>query len=416
MVRIGSNEDDRGLCLVEKHLHAMKTRLWEGLLPMSDYRWHDRKLDELQHHAIACQHLSAVVDVFTYLNKPSVKARLRQCYDSIYDELSDLEKAINALRARNGSRAGADADAEPKPHDKTHERVSITGLWKEYIQARFRCMTATAHSWVMHHAGRLRELRLAEYVSKLEETDDEWDPELLPHGDRMQDLSQIVSLADVTIMLPMAGYKGCESSTSGGVIGPWGGSLEERVQRYFSEVKYISRQNTWRNTAENVYRRRRGEPSLQKPTIIAVGQMNAQNTVRRALRGETVEVGIQSWVRELNRLMEPAKRNAKATDCNEQIDKMDTSSSQSVQADDIFSGPAMSTQPLPKKFGFVAYRLDYQQNQQEWEGFSRVLKADMSRWSQGLKGAEPIKDLAALHWIDGREAGIPEGDIEAAKK
>jgi hypothetical protein len=399
----------------------MKTRLWEGFVPMSDYRWHERKLDELQHHAIACQHLSAVVDVFTYLNKPSIKTRLRKCYDSIYDELGDLERAINALRARNGSRT--DSAEDPKPHDKTHEPVSLTGLWKEYIQARFRCMTATAHSWVLFHASRLRQHRLVEYESKLEEIDDEWDPELMPHGDRMQDLSQIVSLADVTIMLPMAGYKGYESSTSGGIIGPWGGSLEDRVQRYFSEVKYISRQNTWRNTAEEIYRRRRGETSLQKPIVIAVGQINAQNQVRKDLRGEIVEIGVQAWVRELNRFMEAAKRKAKADgtlelrdDSDEQKDKIDTKSSQAVQAEDFFGGPAMSTQPLPENFGFVAYRLDYKQSKQEWEGFTRVLKADMSKWSQNLAGAEPIKNMAALHWVDGREAGIPEGDIEAAKR
>lgn len=67
------------------------------------------------------------------------------------------------------------------------------------------------------------------------------------------------------------------------------------------------------------------------------------------------------------------------------------------------------------RFGFVAYRLSYEQTDEEWETFAMKLTLNMDTWS-GIPGAESVKDHATLQWIDGRREEIPEGNITAARK
>ena len=70
------------------------------------------------------------------------------------------------------------------------------------------------------------------------------------------------------------------------------------------------------------------------------------------------------------------------------------------------------------RWGFVCYRLTYNQTDVEWADFMTELEADMHNPLSGAwaGGFESIADMAGLNIHDGRELGIAEGDVEAAKK
>lgn len=69
-----------------------------------------------------------------------------------------------------------------------------------------------------------------------------------------------------------------------------------------------------------------------------------------------------------------------------------------------------------ERFGFVIYRLGYEQSDREWDTFKEKLETGIESGLDGLVGWEGIKGKAMLHWVDGREEKIPEGDVEAARK
>lgn len=70
----------------------------------------------------------------------------------------------------------------------------------------------------------------------------------------------------------------------------------------------------------------------------------------------------------------------------------------------------------PGPLGFKIYRLSYGQSDEQWAAFVRKLEADLADWGDGVAGAEDIRELLKVHWLDGKELGIAEGDIEAAKE
>jgi len=74
--------------------------------------------------------------------------------------------------------------------------------------------------------------------------------------------------------------------------------------------------------------------------------------------------------------------------------------------------------PKTHKWGFVCYRLTYNQTDAEWANFMAKFRADMDppgrgEWIQGFDG---IADRAGIEMYDGRDLGIAEGDVEAAKR
>lgn len=70
----------------------------------------------------------------------------------------------------------------------------------------------------------------------------------------------------------------------------------------------------------------------------------------------------------------------------------------------------------PNQFGFVCYRLTYSETEAEWAAFKARLEADMKGSGEWIQGYDDIAQNASIHFIDGREHNIAEGDIAAAKR
>jgi hypothetical protein len=67
-------------------------------------------------------------------------------------------------------------------------------------------------------------------------------------------------------------------------------------------------------------------------------------------------------------------------------------------------------------FGFVVYRTSYAQTDEEWKAFLTRFEDGLDSGWEGVIGADEVKRKATLHWIDGREHSIAEGDNAAVQK
>jgi hypothetical protein len=64
----------------------------------------------------------------------------------------------------------------------------------------------------------------------------------------------------------------------------------------------------------------------------------------------------------------------------------------------------------------VAYRLSYRETAEDWKRFTDKLETDFRSAGEWVDGSEDVKHIAGLQWLDGRELGIPENDLLAAKR
>jgi hypothetical protein len=373
-IRIGSHEDDARLVVVEKKIQALKSRLWEGISPMSDNQWRIKRLDEPENHGLACQYLSGVVDAFNYLSQPSVVANLRETYNLIYKELKDFEDAVNALKITQGK-----------------EPIKVVGLWKEYMEAFFKVMTTRAHGWIIDRVKKLRS-PIVEAIKAHEPEDfDSYDSEQWKLTNKLHDLTELAARADYTILMPMDEYTGF-SRLLGATEGQ-SPDLEKRRKFYSDRLKLLSREKTFKSIFQRNMSQepgaevRRESRGLGDPIDIIetyTEQTDSQDELREEIRGPfTIELGEKSpeqWIVNLR--------------------------SQVLEKEEL----------QVKEWGFVIYRLTYSQTDEEWNAFKQRFEDDAADWGEGVDGAQLIRDMASLKWIDGREHGIAEGDFAAATK
>lgn len=76
---------------------------------------------------------------------------------------------------------------------------------------------------------------------------------------------------------------------------------------------------------------------------------------------------------------------------------------------------AALTRERAQKFGYVVYRLSYEEDDEAWAEFLKRFKDGLNSGWEGVVGAASIRDQEILHWIDGKSEKIPEGDIGAAR-
>jgi hypothetical protein len=372
MKRIGSEEDSSRLVLVEKSIQAMKSRLWEGIVPLSETRWRQKRLDEDENFDEACQHLSAAVSTFGYLNQPDVQHNLRETFNLIFAEFKTFEEALNASRSKEGK-----------------EPVVVAARWEEFIRASFHIMVTRAHNYVVGHVERLRASLIAQLRAHVPPSYDAYSIEEWVLTNKLRDLLELELIADYTIFMPMTGYTGHTP--------PEEGPSHEIVKRkayWGPEVKRRSRKPYFNMFFDTIVRQHPdlgGEPDYQLPVRKGIAdpediiethmmQINALKEIQQEMRKDcTAPQALEQWILDL-------KANVEAPE-----DPVDS-------------------------WGFVIYRLTYSQTDEEWEEFVRKLQADVGDWGTEVVGADNVKDKATIVWKDGKELGIAEGDIDAAKK
>ncbi|KAJ5771260.1 uncharacterized protein N7511_003311 [Penicillium nucicola] len=371
MARIGSEEDGERLCLIGKNLQFLKTRLWEGVIPMTQQRWQEKQLDKPEHFDLACQHLTAVVSVFQYLNQPVARNYLRITCNLIYDHWTEWDTLLNRARAKKGE-----------------ERISVAALWTMYMSAQFEMMTERAHRWVIVNANALRAPimnTLVEYRPLNESAGpDQYQWKLT---DSLHMLLQITADADYIIMIPMEGFKGYVTPTRTGPKDLLVADCFKRGKAYHDRMKILTREYL----ARNILASSSPAPGLNSNSREASGgsyhqsaisQIQGQNQLRIETRGPPIEpIPREPWITSSEKMIKSSLEKNK-----------------------------------DEKLGMAVYRLTYEQSETEWAAFVKKLDAHVSDWGKGQTGSNAIRPNLKLHWFDGKDLGIAENDIDAAKK
>ncbi|PKS08187.1 hypothetical protein jhhlp_005463 [Lomentospora prolificans] len=374
MVRIGSHEDSGRLIAITKELHAMKSRIWDGMLPLSERRWQELKLDHPENFPLACRYIVGVIHAFQYLNHFRVRQALRDTFNLISDHLKEYEQAINTIRRF----ASADGN---------YVRVSMTTLWYEYIKAHYDDISARAHFWVINHIERIRGPILEQLSNHQAAPSSEYDEPQWILADALHDLALNAANADYTISIPTDGYKGgphpeVENELGhqrGFVLEPisWSLSLSKRMSDYNGRVRFLSRQNMYSDPLYSEDAPRLPPNSSSYLALTARSQIDAQARARRELRGEQRRRAPPPWLTRVRRGLA-----ANRPGC-----------------------------------GFVAYRLIHSHSAEQWDNFKAVLEASVSSWGQGTTAnIDDVRGACKIHWLDGQELGIEDGDLESAKK
>lgn len=367
MIRIGSDEDSARLCGVGKNIQSLKSRLWEGITPLSDQRWQEKGLHLPENFEEAFQHLSAVVAVFEYLNAQQVQENLRVTFNLIHDIWESLDKVLNQRRTETGA-----------------DHISLANLWTIYMTAHLGLVTQRAHKWVTQHVDALRAPLLQDLLSHQSLTEGSGVPDEMQWKltNALHALLEVSIRADYWIMMPMEGFKGYTAPEIGS--GPpemYATDVTERGKAYSQRVKSLSHKFMFDKLMGEVISGQKPEQKTSGETYheSAKEQIDAQMQVRRELRGDSLDSVFQEpWITSKLCLNESTKEN--------------------------------------KDSGLAIYRLTYGQSDSEWLEFVQKLEAHICDWGMGQMGSEAIKPHLKLHWIDGRELDFAEGDIEAAKR
>lgn len=277
----------------------------------------------------------------------------------------------------------------------TSRTVSITALWLEYMTALYLNMTTRSHSWIISHITVLRQRLKTELLSIENTADPDYEsvrklPDLesqrreferihlgaytaeqLNNGNKFQDLADIAARADYTILMPLDGYIGYTSTKSSPMD-----SLANRGPLYMQNMRLKSRSIMAAQMMDSGFAIPR-LPSQDSREIAKTGdiQVRVEEQLRLETRGAVPQLGPVWWIGNSSHKME-------------QIES----------------------------WGFVAYRLSYSETPEEWARFKKKLFDDSSRWADGIAGADRIKAGSTIKWMDGKELGIAEGDIAAAKE
>ncbi|KAM0438622.1 hypothetical protein ACHAPT_001374 [Fusarium lateritium] len=377
MNRTGSREDGDRLQVITKELHGMKKRIWEGLPPLSERRWQELELDSPENFSLACRYIVRVIDVFIYLNGLGVKDDLRKTYNLMWDHLKDYEQALNAKRRLDSPNG-------------TYTALSITGMWYQYIRAHYDLICDHAHRWVIQHIDRLREPVIQELAHHQPPFPGDYSDKQWELTNKIHDLAENAAQADYIIFMPTDGYKGdslpakerepLKAAHEGGFREEpikWSANLKWRQIDYCTRVRYLYRKEEY-----DAYRRHNFAelgPSVPlndpaKLLVVVLSQIDGATQARRELRGPPQPPDLDPWI-------EFAIR------------------SQSY----IY-------------LGFVAYRLCHKHDSQVWDDFMTKFESDISDWGRDKTGVDEVRQLCKIHWVDGQENGIADGDIEAARE
>ncbi|KZL81298.1 hypothetical protein CI238_00332 [Colletotrichum incanum] len=361
----------------DRDLHHMKTRLLYGLPPMSPSRWRKKGLHEPENMKRACQHLSNVVDAFEYLNLPHNESRMRKACNGIWTACHDFSRALSAYRQEKG-----------------RGPISVTAAWEEYMVDYFETVAARAHAWVLERIDELREVLILQLRNTTGAPNGQVSSAQMAILDRIHDLTTITNKADTKIMLPLFGFT-LKTFTSAAprLRDNWSGygggepmtqypyDMRSRSRVYGIRCKFLSRMAQIQTVIENTRSGTSYSPSdprgLEQTCRL---QVSEYAHARRELRGPPPETGDEPWIANLKNTMRMAVRH-----------------------------------PL-RVWGFIGYRISYGHSDEEWRRFLERFKDDVTGWGEGVKGAADVKPTCELRWIDGREHGIPEGDVEAARR
>jgi hypothetical protein len=371
-------------------LCGLKVKIWNGMVPMTQERWLERKMDDPQNYRNLFELIEDIVMIFLWLNHDSVHPRLRYGFNWLVDQYVEFERAANLLREQKG----------------IAERLDLASMWAEYYQSIVSTMSERTRQWLVDRVEEVQARAFKEYNTALERagTDQE---AIATAGKKyyecVQDLNSMIMKAECAIDVPMVGFKGYVPSNSVADL-PFHvrrdtyAKIANSMSWKWQKIMFKAQEEDEKvnppkqQTIEDLNHEMKNGPPPAPPRFrnkeALIGHyhegMRNRTDIRRALRGERKPLAEEYWITILKERMEFYLKNGRDRKTH--------------------------------RWGFVCYRLTYKQTDAEWAEFRTKFEADVFKSGQWIEGFDTISDMAGIEFIDGRQVGIAEGDIEAAKK
>ncbi|CZT11376.1 uncharacterized protein RAG0_15549 [Rhynchosporium agropyri] len=350
---------------VERSFKAMKTRVWLGLVPITDARWKAKDLDATENIEEALAIIQQVVDVFKHLAKPAIQGDLRNINNKLWAEIDVFQDACNAVRTTKG---------EPIPD------WNLTKMWEAFHKHHYNSIEQQARSWTFTHLKTLHNIWKHKFIATFQsgrELNDKQATVKIDYFDMMimRKIQDLQFEADLCVRSRTDGFL-----TASREMHPLLGKInapKEELDRGYESIEG-SRMKAMRGAFEKKVQERTKHRRSVAP-VPAFLEAPSVNTDREFTHKE-----IQSEIE---------------TPLAMQVERW----------------VAMQMAENVDRFGLVIYRLAYGPNEEEWKYSVRKLEAGIETGLEGLVGIEDVKLKMTLHWIDGRDENIPEGDIDAAR-
>ncbi|KAG4420478.1 hypothetical protein IFR04_006398 [Cadophora malorum] len=351
---------------VERSFKVVKTKVWLGIVPVTDARWKAKGLDATDNIEEALAIITQVIDVWKHLAKPEVQGDLRNINNKLWAEIDVFQDACKAVRTTKG---------EPVPE------WSLTKLWEAFNEHHFKFIEQQARSWTLTHLKTLHNIWKQKFLATFQSgrvLNDTQATVRIDHFDMMimRKIQELQFQADIYIRSRTDGF-----ITASREINPALANIEapkEQLNGIYRNIERnrISAMETAFTTVANARTQHRHReapvpPFLEEPSVNTDREF-AHKELQPEIEKPPV-MQMERWVRE--QLVKEVGR-----------------------------------------FGFVIYRLAYEGSDAEWKDFVRKLETGVVSGLEGLVGVDGIKSKMTLHWIDGGEEKIPEGDIDAARK
>ncbi|KUJ08973.1 uncharacterized protein LY89DRAFT_676349 [Mollisia scopiformis] len=339
---------------VGRSFKLMKTKIWFGIAPMSEAQWKSKGLDEQDNIEEALAVIELVIDVWTHLCTPKIQGDIRHVHNKMWAEIDVFQ---DALVAEAGSRG------------ETIE-YNFTQLWHEYIK-----------SWLYTHLKTLQKVWKDRFIA------------VMQSGRQISETHGTIRIDHYAMMV-----------------------LNKIQDIYLDADIYVRQRTEGFITAD-----RRIDPRLAQIEA-PKAQLNA------------AYAGIFAEMEGKMRGMMKQMMDARIAERHRVMPTPDFLEAPSLVTDREFVHKGLSYEidaPLERKvegwvrermedkveeFGFVVYRLSYSGSEDEWSKAVKMIEDGINSGWEGIKDADKIKGKARLHWIDGREEMIAEGNMDGARK
>ncbi|PVH98327.1 hypothetical protein DM02DRAFT_615896 [Periconia macrospinosa] len=367
-------------------LVPLYSKIWLGRAPISHDRWLEKKMDDPANYRNLFELMEDILLIFSWLNDYQTQLRLRSAFNHLFDSYVEFGSAANLRREQSGIK----------------ERLDMAGMCVEYFRSIATTASNRTHQWLVDRVNEVQSRAFDQYTASLERAGT--DQEAIGAAGRkyyecVQDLNALLTKADYHLSIPMSDFKGVTSSDDALDL-----DLPIRAKIYAE----IAESKSWR-FQEAILKRQDQDPPQEKVFQDILTSMNPEKQpapprfrdyelfqghyhegkknraeIRKVLRGEPKTFAEEYWITILKERMEFY----------------------------LSHGRDRKTH----RWGFVCYRLTYNQTDEEWATFQKKFEADVFRSGKWIEGYDSIADMAGIEYVDGRDFAITEGDIEAAKK
>jgi hypothetical protein len=392
-------------------LLPLKARIWQGMAPVGRDRWLQKKMDDPANYRNLMELMTSIVTIFRWWNAESVQDSMRAGFNFMVDQHVEWAVPVNDLRVKKG----------------VTEKLDLAAMWAEYFHARISVMLERTHQWLVDRVDEVQSRAFAEYTDALKAAEN--DQEAIGIAGKryyecIQNLSAMITKTDYTLNIPMAGYRGHKPSDD------------------ISDQPFEIRQETYHKLAEmepwpylkKMLAAQESEAEIDKqlaPKDIDEMLSHSKKTPPAAPRFQDSETLIEHY-HEGRRNRDKIRAAFRGPPAPKTLSAQFMGSLQAMigaapKAEEYWIGNLKMLMDFylengrdrkTHRWGFACYRLTYNQTDAEWVDFMRKLEADMHNPIGGewIDGFDSISEMAGLEIRDGRNLGIAEGDVEAAKE